>query len=378
MRNVVSSKKKGVIRLLEKEDFPKLALYLEQKTKGAQSRDAWLDLFTYWWQTNPALSDTIPIGWVLLTAANEIGGFLGNIPVKYKLNGDDITVCCGTSWFVDDDYRHKSLELLSRFLKQKNPLLNTTPINKVYDIFLKLGFKELSSRWLQKDGIYPVDPHVFWDFFINKKFPDKTFLPVLKIAQPIAGHLIHFMQTIRRTGPKSSSSRFSCREITTFNASYSTLCKNFNQKHSLLALRNQKTLNWFFFGSEKMKGSRRVIEIRHYHKPIGYAGVKLVDKLENNKLFYYYEVVDLVMTQESPEAFYTLFKALAKLGDNSDQKIAFLKLNPFFPGIESHMTRFGFLWQEGKAKYLYKGIEEEPTTSTLYATPLDGDRCFFP
>ncbi len=372
------SRKKSTIRLLEERDFPDLAIYLERKTGARLNKKSWLELFTYWWQTNPAINNDIPSGWILFTDTDEIGGFLGNIPVQYLIHGKVTTVCCGTTWFVDDDFRHKSLDFLSRFLKQDRPLLNTTPIDKVYDIFTRLGFKELSANWLQKEGIYPVNAATFWDFLLNKKSSNKVLCSVLGKMSPFFSILIHAFLKLKKIGCNSKSTQFSAQEINSFNDSYDSLADDFNDTHSFLAQRTSQTLNWFFFGTNKIKSKRRVVEIRQNDSLVGYAGVKLVDNQENDKTFYYYEVVDLLLTSSEEGAFFTLFEGLLMLGKTSRHEIAFIKLSPFLQGIEPHMTRFGFQWQEGNSKYLHRGATKERTNKPFYATPLDGDRCFFP
>lgn len=371
------SSRKGAIRLLEKQDFSELALYLEKKTNNIQSRSLWLDYFHSWWETNPAMDADTPRGWVLLNQAGAIVGCLGNIPVHYLLHGEVVTVCSGTCWFVDDEFSDKSLNLLSRFLRQKHPLLNTTPIDRVYAIFTSLGFKDLSGQWLRKDGIYPVNQWTFWDFLVRKKFSDKPFYPLLKAVRPVAGSFIRFFQNIRLLGRHACFGNFSAHEITGFTDSHAPVLEEFSRKYSLLVQRTPETLNWFFFNPGKIIPGCRVIEIREKDTPVGYAAVKLKVRPENNRLFDYYEVVDLVLVTECREAFFTLFNGLVELGNTSGKSIAFIKLNPFLAGIDVHMNRFGFLWQQGKAKYIYKGLDRDTVTSGFYATPLDGDRCFF-
>lgn len=372
------AKESGVIRPLETRDFQKLAVYLEEKTGGEQNREDWLDLFGYWWEKNPAMEPHIPMGWILVSADDRVGGFLGNIPLRYVLNGKEVTVCSGTSWFVDEPYRHKSLDFLNRFLKQKHPLLNTTPIDAVHKIFLRLGFKELARPWLQVEGILPVHCSSFWDFFVHKRFADKSFFQPLRWLSPLMGAGIHLVLHLGRLIRCPGSAPYTTRQISWFTDRTAIMPDRFRTDFSFYAQRTPETLNWYFFSTERLKGKRRVLEVLAGKESIGYVAVKKVEKLEHGGSFGYYEVADLALDRAEPEVYMALFKGLAAMAKKESRPIAFIRMSPFAPGLEQSMKRFGFLQQQVTFRYLHRGLGTDLQESAIHATPLDGDRCFFP
>jgi len=73
------------------------------------------------WEASPAIrgaSEPWPMGWVIETAAGDIAGFFGNIPMAYEMDGERLLAAATNSWVVDDDHRGQALALLGRFLAQ--------------------------------------------------------------------------------------------------------------------------------------------------------------------------------------------------------------------------------------------------------------------
>src|SRR3989338_24665 len=97
----------GVIDLLNRND-------MDFKNKD---KDEWLHI----WKENPLIADgrvSWPIGWVLERDDKRIVGFVGNIPILYRLKGKDLIAASATSWVVEAPYRNWSLSLVSSFLSQ--------------------------------------------------------------------------------------------------------------------------------------------------------------------------------------------------------------------------------------------------------------------
>ena len=71
------------------------------------------------WSNNPAYFEKWPLGWVL-EENNKIMGYMGNIPLRYYMNGRLIKVACGHGYAVDPEARSYSLKLLASFFSQKH------------------------------------------------------------------------------------------------------------------------------------------------------------------------------------------------------------------------------------------------------------------
>ena len=56
-------------------------------------------------------------------------------------------------------------------------------------------------------------------------------------------------------------------------------------------------------------------------------------------------------------------------------EVTCVSMYPFNDNMRRAMNRMGILWNKGKATVMYSKFGD---VSSYYATPLDGDRCFFP
>lgn len=372
------------VRPVIKEDYKALARFLAKETDGVFQECFWLDRFQYWWDSNPVMSEDICRGWILYGGDREVGGFFGNIPIKYIINGEEKIVCSPTSWYVAEDFKKRSLELLSPFLKQNRPLLDTTPSEKVANMLVRLGFRNLEQEWLIKEAIYPVRVIGFWNFFINRAVTRKSMLFLLKIAGLFVLPSIKIFQKIHELQLPAVDRKYTIKEIQKFDNSYSSLWDKLKTKYSIMAVRNEAALNWFFFGSRDLLSSRRVIEIKVGETLIGYIAVKLVVSKLKGKSYHYFEVVDMAIIEGEESAYFALLKGLLWLVKKSEKKALFIRIRPFDKTIEDCLRRFGFFWHKGKWGFLFRDFGEnnpeigERLQHSFYATPLDGDRCYFP
>lgn len=375
----------GIVRPLVKEDYEALSRFLEKETKGIFQKDFWLDRFDYWWCNNPAMRPDIQHGWILSTKNGQIVGFFGNIPVRYLINRRETIVCSATSWYVAEEFRHQSLELLSPFLKQRNPLLDTTPTEKIVDILHTLKFHSLQQNWLSKDAVCPVDAREFCNFLIARTTSKKSRTMLLKMAALLAVPAIKVLQTVNKLRLPPIKGGYTVSEVGNFDDSYTLLWNKLKNKYDILAIRNQEALSWFFFGSPDLRSNRKVLEIREKGTLVGYIAVKLVvSKAYKKEIYRYFEVADMVIIEDNPMAYCAALKGLLLLARKNKDKISFIKISPFDRKIEEHLTKFGFFGYKGKARFLYRGFGEngsdrkDSLESGFYATPLDGDRCYFP
>ena len=105
------------------------------------TRDAWREmLFGYTWWTG------IDRGFALYDQGVAVG-FLGTIFSKRRIDGRDEIFCNTSSWIVREDYRHASILLLKPILAMRDcTIVNWTPTDRAYEIFKKLGFRELETH----------------------------------------------------------------------------------------------------------------------------------------------------------------------------------------------------------------------------------------
>ena len=358
------------VRVLEQADYPELARFLAEQTQGVLDEGLWLDRFELFWETNPNRQDTEARGWVL-TDGQRILGFFGNIPMCYCLDGVETTVYGATSWYVSENVRRRSLELLLPFFSQANGL-HTTPTAAVSKILSEFECVRLDRPWTNYELLLPVDTSAFAEL-AALTLADKG---IRRWAiQQAVGAAVRTWSAIgaatRLLARRPLGTTF--REISEFSADYNTFWLRFSRRHRGLAVRNADQLNWLFFGSTQLRRTRRVVEVRHGAELIGYAAVKRIRAQVANAERHALELVDLVVDDENPETLQAIVNGLLSLVETESVPPAFLRVYPLHPGFAAICKRSGFLVRKREIRYFIKGFSSEG----LFSSPLDGDRCFF-
>jgi len=133
------------IRELNRNDYNELAKFLSIFAAPNLPVETYQKKFKIWWDLNTHCEDSDLLGWVIVDEnekpGNQIKGFMGNIPRKYKIEGKIIKTANATSWFVNPEYRKQAIFLMFAYLKQKSDLLvNSTSGDMSEPIFKQVGF----------------------------------------------------------------------------------------------------------------------------------------------------------------------------------------------------------------------------------------------
>jgi hypothetical protein len=121
------------------EIFPLLALFGNAKMSPEDWREM---LFAHRW------ADGYERGYALYDEGVPVG-FLGTIYSRRRVNGRSELFCNPSSWMVREPYRTTSIMLLKPMLARRDcTIVNLTPTGRSYEIFQKLGFRELESEQL--------------------------------------------------------------------------------------------------------------------------------------------------------------------------------------------------------------------------------------
>src|SRR5579862_4331958 len=102
------------LRVAEFDDYAKIADLQRRNGLASRGLESWRAL----WNGNPAYRAGEPIGWILENERGEAGGYIGNLPLEYELDGRVIRAATPYSWAVDAAHRGYSLLLLDRLVKQ--------------------------------------------------------------------------------------------------------------------------------------------------------------------------------------------------------------------------------------------------------------------
>ena len=226
------------VRTVEPSDYDTLIEFLSNFEDDKRGLEEWRARLQLWWDSNPAFSDEIIRGWVLLqTDDNKIVGFLGNVPSFFQYQSEKIIVFSTTTWRVDNEYRNKSLPLLFEFINNaKNSIVcEATPSNDVIKIFEMLKFRPL-----------PVMTKVTYCTFLDTYNLVRTRISKNKflIALKPASYLLKLYHTLRLS---SIDRKNTVKRITKADSQFDELWEKTKNKFKNTRVRTSDVINWYCF-----------------------------------------------------------------------------------------------------------------------------------
>ncbi len=362
------------LKVLESQDLEELAFFLEKMTQGEFLAAIWHDRFRLWWEINPAFTPGMLRGWVLCDSLGAIGGFIGNIPINYLIDGRVTVVNSATSWYVAEDFRGASLKLIRAFRKQNSPLLDTTPVENVAIILCKLGFKKLSQSWIERDGIYPLN-HKLFGRIVADRFAGQMFPVVARILGIGVGIFVKLQQSLVLS--RAVNSRFVVEEINEFDSSCTVLWDKLCKRYKISAVRDRAAMNWFFFGTDAIRSRRIVLALKEAGNLTGHIAFKIYKWVLGGNKYVYLELADIWMLSLTLEQYKDLFEEIFLFLRSKHKEVVYLAINSFNMPMFKALSQAGTFWIKGRSRFLY---DKFPVIDGegFFATPLDGDRCYFP
>lgn len=281
----MAEEQKILIRTVEDKDLEKLPEFLSEGFPS-DPIELWKSRFSMWWQENPAMSSSIPRAWVLEKDGKEIVGFLGNIPVKYQINGKAGKAVASSSWYVKPEFQGIwSVKLMNAFLKQKDVdlFLSTTPVENVEKMMKQFGFFPLMSPFNSTEYWYVLDYDKIFDLITYKLSKSrKILLPILKIVSfklKIFSYLKRRYKKSPRPLPRQHG--YECSLCSHCYDFFTGLWEKNRVENTTTLYRDAGTLNWLYFSNAVMK-KRYVIQCVHRptNKLVGYFAYDLNDYRE--------------------------------------------------------------------------------------------------
>ena len=251
------------VREVAEKDLIRLAEYLPSQLPFTNTtKDTWERRFEIWWATNPAFMPQIPRGWIL---ENELSlvGFIGNIPVKFFISGEEKTAVAAVTWYVHPSVRGLfSIRLLNEFLKQKNMslfLFNTDNKN-LMKILFKNKFKEYILPRFQKEYFNIMNRKkvgfILNEFLFVEKINNYSSLwRVLKRLGSLMGAYV-YQKPLVRLDPLQEKA-YTTSLCTSCDDSFVRIWEPYLQNCDITLSRDIKTLNWIYFSS--IKPHQRVV-----------------------------------------------------------------------------------------------------------------------
>ncbi|MHA1381607.1 MAG: hypothetical protein ACTSRG_24835 [Candidatus Helarchaeota archaeon] len=262
------------IRILKEKDIPQIEKLLLEGFPDIPS-NLWKFRFKMWWKENPAMNPSIPRGWILENDKSEIVGFLGNIPVKYLINGNKDIATAATSWYVKPALRGTySFQLMLAFIKQKNIKLfvNTTPSEKSKRILSKIGFSRYIPSINWTEYFYILNYYKIFELSINRVVESKQLLFIIKILSTPIKLIIPFIQWLNNKRTiKAKYNEYYCSICSKCDDTFTELWEKTKEINATTLYRDTKTLNWLCF-SKAVADKRYLIKCMHSksHNMVGY------------------------------------------------------------------------------------------------------------
>jgi hypothetical protein len=232
------------IRTASFEDHAQVAQLQSRYRLASETCEEWKHL----WLNNPIyqrLAKRWPLGWVLEDSNRKIVGYIGNIPLSYEFEGEELLAAAGRAWVVDSQYRSYSLLLMDYFLAQSN-----------VDLYINTSLGPQAFEGFQLFEPLPV-PVGDWDrsrFWITN--------PVGFLASSVAAKGIPFAKFLSYplSVPLFIRDRFTRRPFekngrqidvqccSGFDERFDTFWEDLkrSRSHVLLATRTREILDWHF------------------------------------------------------------------------------------------------------------------------------------
>jgi hypothetical protein len=232
------------LREVRFDDHSQVAALALKFGLDADDPPAWKSL----WMDNPTFREIkvkFPMGWVLETADGNIAGYLGNIPMRYELEGRRILVATGRSWVVDAAYRPYSLLLMGTYFQQTNvDLFLTTSVNSQSAVPLS------AFQWVRvPKGAW--DRTLFWITYpqgFSESYLRKKGWPAARLLSYPLSLGISFRDRVRGDRFLKTGSNFEVLSCKAFDDRFDAFWAALKKRKSkvLLAVRDRETLEWHF------------------------------------------------------------------------------------------------------------------------------------
>ncbi len=251
------------IREISEQDLARLADYLVAQPRfSLTTKETWERRFDIWWGSNPAFSPGFPRGWIL---ENEdlIVGFIGNVPVKFLIRGEEKTAVAAVAWHVDPSVRGlSSIGMLKEFAQQDNASLYLFNTDKedLMKLLFKLKFKKFVLPRFQTKYFYILKPSALVAVLIRLNILKRVYnsASLWKMLKEIGSFLNAYLHQKPAVRPNPArEKKFRTSLCTSCDESFSTIWEEFLNGCDVTLSRDTETLNWLYFSS--IEPSERVV-----------------------------------------------------------------------------------------------------------------------
>ncbi len=229
--------------------------------------------------------ENVPIGWVIENDEKNIVGVILNLYMNYRLNGKNYKASVVSTWAVDNSYRGDSMNLIFKWIYQKNVdlLVDNRRTERSSKILKSFKFKNVPTKDYEKIIYWVLDYPNFIKSAIKKKFK----LQIGPIAF-IMAIIIKFYDFVVKRNKNFYTNKITS-EIKSFDKKFDSFWDILQKKNKLMADRNSQSLEWRFARGIKEKRVSvltlsndnnligYIIIMRSDNKEIGLKRMKIVD-----------------------------------------------------------------------------------------------------
>jgi hypothetical protein len=327
------------VREVEENDLTLLVEFLQKKWGSRvidTTKETWLRRFEIWWTSNPAFTSQIPRGWILENET-EIVGFIGNVPVKFLIHGQERIAAAAVLWCVDPSIRGIfSIRLFNEYLNQKNIslLLFDTRNDKLKKILCRYKFEEIGLPTTQTE----------YFTIINRKINRKNVVAMVRgfLAQGKVSSVNDIRELFKRSGILLCAYIFKGPGIrskilpgekktislcTSCDNSFSRIWEPYQNTCDVTLSRDTKTLNWLYFSFIKPPNRRIVIQSRRSgdNSLAGYLVVDIFRKKTSDAGIM--QLMDMCIENNDPHTLQSLLTFTIKFGEQNNAALLGLWAN---------------------------------------------------
>jgi hypothetical protein len=223
------------------------------------------------WSSNPAWSESIPRGWVLRSAEQEIVGFIANTPFPYMFDGSPFVYCAIGTLALHAGLRGKGLSQLlgQAALRQMcDVVVGTQSVPAAWRMWMSLGARNLAAKWTKKPRVLVANGTAFAMKALSALGIHSRLLAT------VLGGGAHLVSRALALFHQPMRARVQVDRIDRFRDEWSEELSALASSHRLQPVRDPRTLNWLYFGANHIRQTRIVLLARSEQVIVGYIAMK--------------------------------------------------------------------------------------------------------
>jgi hypothetical protein len=345
---------------LEENALDDLARFLASVFGGESL--IWRNWFDHWWALNPAWNSAIPRGWLVRSDAGAIIAFTANIPFNYLIEGEPALCCATGATAVDSNFRSAGLakEVARRFLSQIHGdlLVGTDSTPVAASLWRSLGMKSLDAGWQSTNYRVLADGRAFSGSLLT---PAGSSSLVGRITGASLGIALDTMALLTRRSKTLWVERID--GFSEFDADCLHACRA--STATTYACRDVPTLNWLYFGTQRVKRTRTVFVARSGARLVGYLAMK-------RWAGHSYYLLECRCRDADPEIAQELMRAAREFARQNQARS--IVVRPYTPMIEAAVpAMLSVPLKKPPMTYCYASRTREMDVENWEAGPGDGD-----